>query len=327
MLRSSAALRSPAAPRRSRVALVVLAGLLSLLTGIPGSAFAADLPADVVTDGTVTVVVSDPQASGAPLEGVTVILTAQRPDLVDDPVIQELTGLTGADGHVVFDGVARPADGAPPVILDAQAAVEIPTDCGSQRWTGAGTALAAATVDLPVAIDAGDASCVARVIEGVVLDAEGSPMLVASAIAVIASDGAPTETQAVEVGPDGAFAIVLEAVGDVTVGLTVESPVMTVPGAPGCVLQVVERAVADWDLPAGASVPEQIVVAERVVLASTCGTTGTPGPDAPALTLPPTDGSIGTMAVGPSPMGLVLAVLGSLLVAAGVTAEVRRRRS
>jgi hypothetical protein len=45
------------------------------------------------------------------------------------------------------------------------------------------------------------------------------------------------------------------------------------------------------------------------------------------LTLPPTDGSIGTMAVGPSPMGLVLAVLGSLLVAAGVTAEVRRRRS
>jgi hypothetical protein len=322
-------LRSPAAPRRSRAALVALAASLSLLTAIPATSLAAELPPDVVTDATVTVVVSDPSASGAPLDGMTVTLRALRADLVDDPVIQELTGLTDADGRLIFDGVARPADGAPPVALHAAAEIEVATDCGSQRWSGSGTAAAAAAVDLSVIIDSSTAGCSQRRLDGRVVDAAGAPFPVDLAEAVITASGGAPVSQPVDVDIDGAFTIWLGSVtaaDDAVVRLTVESPVMTVPGAPGCDLQVVERAIEEWDVPAGAALPEQVVVAERVVLASTCGTTGTPGPDAPALTLPPTDGPIARTARPLSPMGVLVAVLGLLLVAAGVTAEVRRRR-
>lgn len=319
--------RSPAASPRLRLTVATLAALVALLSMVP-VALTADLPPDVVTDGTVTVAVSDPTASGAPLEGVTVTLRALRQDLVGDPLVQELVGLTEADGRVVFDGVARSVDGAPPVTLDAQAAVEVPTDCGSRSWTGSATAVAAQNVDLPVAFDAGDESCVARVIEGVVVDAAGGPFPVASATATIVVDGSPTETQAIEVGPDGAFAIRLKAVGDALVGLTVESPIMTVPGAPGCDLQVIERAVGTWDVPAGASLPEQTVVAERTVLASTCGTTGTPGPAAPAPTLPPTDAGVdggGGAANGSGGVGSLLTVTGIGLLGLAKMLWIRRR--
>ena len=91
-----------------------LAGLATLFLAMsPGLAAAADLPPDVVADGTVTVVVSDPLASGAPLDAMTVTLSAVRPDLPGAPVIQELTGITDATATAVFSGVARPADGAP----------------------------------------------------------------------------------------------------------------------------------------------------------------------------------------------------------------------
>ena len=308
---------------RSPAPFAVIAGLLALLAIGPVAVLAADLPADVVADATVTVVVSDPDASGAPLEGMTVTLSALRLELAE-PVIQVSTGLTDAAGIVVFEGVARPIDGAPPVALDARADIEVATDCGSQRWSGWGMGFAAPSVELPVAIDSGSTSCVARSIAGFVLDAAGEPFPVAAAAAAVTVNGVTTESP-VAVGDDGAFAIRVDSPSDALVRLTVESQILTVPGQPGCVLRVIERADESWDLPAGASVPEQAVVAERSVLASACGTTGTPAPEAPtpnapgppgpAITLPPTDAGDVASRTG----GAVAGAIGLLLVVAGVS--------
>jgi hypothetical protein len=320
---------------RSPALVAVTAGLLALLAIGPVAALAADLPADVVADATVTVVVSDPDGSGAPLEGMTVTLSALRLDLAE-PVIQVSTGTTDAAGVAVFEGVARPLDGAPAVALEARADIEIPTDCGSQRWSGWGMGFAAPTVELPVVIDEGSTSCVARSIAGFVLDADGQPFPVASAVAAITIDEVTTQTP-VAVGDDGAFAIRVDSPLDASVRLTVESPILEVPGQPGCVLRVIERADSSWDLPAGASVPEQDVIAQRSVLATVCGTTGTPAPEAPAptaggpqgpsLTLPPTD--VGARASGSGAAGSGLNA--ALLVVAGLsfvalTVASRRRR-
>jgi hypothetical protein len=321
---------------RSPAPFAVTAGLLALLTIGPVAALAADLPADVVADATVTVVVSDPDDSGAPLEGMTVTLSALRLDLAE-PIIQVSTGMTDAAGVAVFEGVARPVDGAPPVALDARAAIEVPTDCGSQRWSGWGMGVAASTVELPVVIDEGSTSCVARSIAGFVLDAGGQPFPVASAMAAITVANVTTETP-VAVGDDGAFAIRVDSPLDASVRLTVESTITEVPGEPGCVLRVVERADSSWDLPAGASVPRQDVIARRSVLATVCSTTGTPAPEAPAptagvpqgpaLTLPPSDvdaGASRTGAVGTGVNGALLVVAGLGLLAAAAVLWRRRR--
>ena len=79
-----------------------------------GSASAAEPPADIVLDATVTVQVPALQDDFATYDGGTIRLVAFRTP--GDP-FQELSAeIVGTS--VVFDGVARAADGAPDVLLD-----------------------------------------------------------------------------------------------------------------------------------------------------------------------------------------------------------------
>lgn len=167
-------------------------------------------------------------------------------------------------------------------------------------------------------------------IEGHVVDRTGGPFPVARAEAIVTVDGSAPVAQVVTVGIDGAFSILLDPAAlttDTVVAFTAESPILTEPGDPGCDLQVIERASATWQVPAGTSLPAQTVVSERVVLAATCGTVGTPAPPAaPSITLPPTDRSMGSSSGEASPAGFLAALLGMALVAAGVTTLLRSRR-
>ncbi|HSL35028.1 MAG TPA: hypothetical protein VK871_15355 [Candidatus Limnocylindrales bacterium] len=88
-------------------------GLVAALVLGPGAALAVVPPADVVLDSTVTVRHVD--AFDGPIAGATITVTSYR-----DPAapIQTLTATTDAGGRASLTGVARPADGAEPVLLD-----------------------------------------------------------------------------------------------------------------------------------------------------------------------------------------------------------------
>jgi len=306
----------------------LLAGLAMLmLAAMPGTAAAFDLPPDAVADGTVTVVVSDPLSSGAPLGAMTVTLTAIRTDLPGEPIIQQLVAPTDASGTVVFVAVARPAGGAPPVDIEVAAVAEQPNDCGgADRWTGNAAGSGAVTVDIALAISSGTSSCEGRTIAGRVVDAAGEPFSVASAEAIIDVEGVGTDVQPVAVDPDGVFVILLD--GDpaaaTSVSLLVLGQVTKATGTdPDCELEVIEVAEATWDLPPFSPLPEPLtIVSERVVLTEVCGSRGTPGP---AITLPPTDagmarpgasgGAAGPDASGPGVAGGLLALAGASMVA------------
>ena len=106
--------------RRRRYAIAaLLAALLATTLALP--VLAADPPADVVLDGTVTVTFIDPEDDG-PIADAHITLVARRPDLGEDSIIQTLTGQTDADGKAVLTSVARPDDGAPPVEADGHGA-------------------------------------------------------------------------------------------------------------------------------------------------------------------------------------------------------------
>jgi hypothetical protein len=80
-----------------------------------GVALAADTPADVVLDA--TVVVRHVDAFDGPIAGATITVVSYR-----DPAapIQTLTAATDADGVATLTSIARPADGAAPVLLDVR---------------------------------------------------------------------------------------------------------------------------------------------------------------------------------------------------------------
>jgi hypothetical protein len=88
-------------------------GLVGALVLGPGAALAVVPPADVVLDSTVTVRHVD--AFDGPIAGATITVTSYR-----DPAapIQTVTATTDAAGLASLTGVARPADGAAPVLLD-----------------------------------------------------------------------------------------------------------------------------------------------------------------------------------------------------------------
>lgn len=94
---------------RRGAALAVGGALLASMLGA-GPAAAADPPTDVVLDAVVTV-------HQAPIAGATIILTAYR-----DPTmpIQTVTATTNARGDATLSGIARAADGGPPVLLDVR---------------------------------------------------------------------------------------------------------------------------------------------------------------------------------------------------------------
>ena len=105
------------------MAVVPLAFVWLLATVIP--VLAAEPPADVVFDGIVTVTFADPNVDdGAGLAGAEITLDALRPDLGEDATIQTLSGTTGTDGTVVFEGVARPGRRRPGRRVEAKAHLE-----------------------------------------------------------------------------------------------------------------------------------------------------------------------------------------------------------
>jgi hypothetical protein len=309
----------------------LLIGLAMLTLGaLPGTAAAFDLPPDAVADGTVTVVVSDPLSSGAPLGAMTVTLTAIRTDLPGEPIIQQLIEPADAGGTAMFTGVARPADGAPPVDIEVAAVAEQPNDCGgTDRWTGNAAGSGGLAVEIALAISSGTSSCAGRTIAGRVVDAAGEPFQVASAEAIIDVEGMGTDVQPVAVDPEGGFVILLEGDPDAatSVSLLVLGQVTRETGTdPDCELEVMEVAEATWDLPPFAPLPEPLtIVSERVVLTEVCGTLGTPGP---AVTLPPTDADVAGMAGvadAPGAVGTLMALAGIALLALAAVLWHRRR--
>ena len=122
-----------------------------------GPVAAAEPPAGVVLDATVTVTVVADQADGSvaqPLEGAAVVLRAVTNDFPDDP-IQELTGTTDAAGVATFEGVARADAGGPEVFLSAEASIESSSTDGecivTESWFGiVGDVPSSDGLDIPV---------------------------------------------------------------------------------------------------------------------------------------------------------------------------------
>jgi len=311
---------------RTTRSLAILGAAMAMLLAA-GPALAAEPPADVVFDGTVSVFFTDLSAGVLPDADVT--LVARRPDLGADEVIQELAGTTDADGIVVFSGAARPADGAPAVTLDARAHLERPNDCGGGTvvYDGAASATAALEVTIPIEVDAATSTCFAVPVRGTVLDAEGEPFVVATALATVTAPDGSTEEPAVTVGANGAFDFIVSgwSRGTLAVELTVTGEPMTVDDPETGCKQLVELvATGTWELPGPTQAPPaSTLVAEPVVLSEACGSQGTPAPPAaPTITLPPTDTSGEGLA---EPSGGLAGVI-FLLLAISLSGTIAARR-
>jgi hypothetical protein len=304
---------------------ILLAAVALLLSAVP--AMAAEPPADVAFDGTVTVTFTDPHVGA--LADADVALVASRPDLGEDAVVQELGGETDADGRIVFTGVARPSDGAPSVVLDATAVLERPNGCGgSIRFVGGATAEAAIEVTIAVEAEGVSSSCRAFPVRGTVLDPDGEPFAVASASATVTYPDGETENPEVTVEPDGVFRFMArgwlgDGVASATLEVSGEATTVDDPDT-GCKQLVALVATDTWELHSSTEAPPtHALVAERVVLSEACGSQGTPAPPAaPTVTLPPTDTKDGVGAQDED--GLGAGVL--MLVAIGLSAMVAARR-
>ncbi len=278
--------------------IVSLLAALAVVSLAAGPALAAEPPTDIAFDGAVTVTFTDPH--DGPLPEADIALVASRPDLAADAVIQELGGQTGADGRIVFTGVARPADGASPIVLDVTAVLERPNDCGgSVRFVGSATAPAALEVTIPVGSEGSTSSCLAFPVSGTVLDQRGNAFPVASVVATVTYPGGEIETPTVNVEPDGAFAFKVHGWpgdGDASAELPETGASRTVVDpASGCRQLVALTADAEWALTPSTQGPSpRDLVARPVVLSEACGSQGTPAPGGAAVTLPPTD----TLAAG-----------------------------
>ena len=312
---------------------IVLAGFALLLSAT--SAMAAEPPADVVFDGTVTVIFTDLHAGALP--GADVTLVARRPDLGEDDGIQELAGTTDADGVAIFSGVARPDDGAPPVTLDARAHLERPNECGGGTvvFDGTASAPAALEVTIPIETDQALSACFAVPVRGTVLDADGEPFPVATAIATVTAPNGSIDEPEVTVEGNGAFGFMVDGwlEGTLLVELTVTGEPMTVDDPKTGCKQLVELvATATWELPGPTRAPEpRALVAEPVVLSEACGSQGTPEPPAaPRITLPPTDTPIARddpQAAQGLAAGLFILLLISLAATIAAERRVSRRGS
>jgi hypothetical protein len=291
-----------------RIAVLVVAALQLL---VAGPAMAADPPADVVLDGSLTVRFVA-EGDGSPLAGADVIVEASRP-AVDPVAFQTLSGTTDADGLAAFSGVARAADGADPVTLAVSATLTRANDCGGSETFDAATTVEGGptlTVELSAS---GSSSCVAFPLLGTVVDAEGEPFAVADAAATITYPGAEPETVAVDIADDGSFAILLHGwagEGSTEVALLVLGEPRQVPGDDGCMDVVADVADVSWTIDVPQAPDPTLVIASPTVVGSVCdGGTGTP---APAPTLPPTD----TLAAADSGSATARPAIGGLLVVA-----------
>jgi hypothetical protein len=103
---------------RRPVAVVAVTFVVGLLLA-PAAALAADPPAvppaDVVLDA--VIVVRHVDAFDGPIAGATITVTSYR---VPDAPIQVASATTDHQGAATLAGIARPADGAGPVLLDVR---------------------------------------------------------------------------------------------------------------------------------------------------------------------------------------------------------------
>lgn len=103
---------------RRPVAVVAVTFVVGLLLA-PAAALAADPPADppadVVLDA--VIVVHHVDAFDGPIAGATITVTSYR---VPDAPIQVASATTDHQGAATLAGIARPADGAGPVLLDVR---------------------------------------------------------------------------------------------------------------------------------------------------------------------------------------------------------------
>jgi len=234
---------------------------------------------------------------------------------------------------VVFTGVARPDDGAPPVTLDVRAHLERPNECGGGTavFDGSASAPAALEVTIPIEFVSAGSSCFAVPVRGTVLDADGEPFAVATAIATVAEPDGSIEEPEITVGPDGAFDLMVNGwlEGTLIVELTVRSEPMTIDDPETGCKQLVELvATATWELAGPTRAPEpRALVAEPVVLSEACGSQGTPEPPAaPAITLPPTD-TFSTPNVSQAGRGLAAGLFLLLVISLSATIAAERRVS
>jgi hypothetical protein len=101
--------------RYGRIGAAIAVGGLLVSTLGAGPAAAADPPTDVVLDAVATVHQADPDEG--PIAGATITITIYR-----DPSapIQTVTATTDAGGDATLGGLARPADGSSPVLVDVR---------------------------------------------------------------------------------------------------------------------------------------------------------------------------------------------------------------
>ena len=275
------------------------ASLLALCSVLGASvALAADPPADVVLDGTVTVTFADPTVDdGTGIAGASVTLEARRPDLGADVVIQTLDGTTDPAGQAVFDGVARPADGAPPVELAVTASVSRVTVTNegclqADDLEGSATAEGAASVEIGVGVGSASSSidCSPLVVTGTVLDPDGQPFVVATATATLTTPDGDRDVSAT-VAHDGTFRIDVprwDPPTDATLELTVASaPTRTVDTGDGCGDTYALVAAHEWTLADPATVPDPSPSTRRRRSSGRCaGRPRRPAPRRPPIRRP-----------------------------------------
>ena len=251
-----------------------------------------------------------------------------------DAVIQTLDGTTDASGQAVFDGVARPADGAPPVELAVTTSVSRVTVTGdgclqADDLQGSATADAATEVEMAVGVGSASSSidCSPLVVTGSVLDPDGEPFVVATATASLTTPDGEQDVS-VSVADDGSFRIEVprwDPAVDATLELTAASaPTKTVDTGDGCGDTYALVATHTWTLADPVTVPDPVTLdAKETVVGEVCRATATPRPTTTAHpttpgtgdpTLPPTD-----LAHVPTPPGgsgapwaVALTILGAI---------------
>jgi len=333
--------------RLRSLAAAPLALLLLAVAAVP--ALAADPPADVVFDGTVTVVFVDVHV---PLEGGSVTLISERQDLGEDGVLQELEGTIDASGSAVFSAVARPAEGAPPVTLRASAHLDetVVEDGCLTAWSydGSSEADGALEVTMVLEVDAASSLVCEKILPGSIIgpDGDGFPVEAASVRLVVEGrDGVAGEFLIDEAGDFRVKVPMWDPALGARVTLKAVSPVTrTEPLPDDCEATFALVARYEWTLEDPFTMPDPVSVsAAEESVGSVCGpATATPRPtktpggaapteaSGPSITLPPTDTPDGLGGAGSGGVGLVLtlvAVLATMIVALGSAVRISRRGS
>src|SRR5215218_2733559 len=299
---SSAKGRSIGLTRFARVTPVVGAALLVLGVALPAAA--AELPAGVVLDATVNVVVVTPSFGGGPdtpVAGADVALAADVDDSPDNDPILVLHATTNTAGEATFSGVPRADAGGPAVHLALTATLESsgldPSGCRtSHSWSG--TALDVESPPAgPVVIKTSEASSVScQVLSGRILDASGKPHRAASATAsIIVANGGGAQAFQLDVASDGTFAQPIPSWGTAAAPATIRVEFVSKPTraitSGGCVRSLGQAVTwtKDVTLQDGGSLDELALTTHEVVIDEQCDAISGGAALTAEPTLPPTD--------------------------------------